>query len=129
MGTTGLSNISLAPRRLDQVVLGKQYEGGHLKATIHWFSVDASGAYAPELATALDSPAIRSDVQWCSQDGRLTFFHVRPHAIIRLYDLHGRCIHQQHGRTDRVSIPLARGVYVVQVIDASGCVTGKVFSK
>lgn len=125
MGTTGISNLSLAPHRLDQLILGKHYTGGRLRATIHQFSVDTSGAFAPAQTTNVVLTTPRPGIQWYSQAGSLTLLNLNQEALIKLFDLNGRCLHQQNRRTDRVTIPLASGLYVLQVVDASGCYSVK----
>ena len=129
MGTTGISNLSLTPHRLDQLILGKQVSNSPIKATLHQFCIDKGGAFAPALPTVLESPSAIHTIQVFGQKGGVTLTNLAVDDVIRIFDLNGRCIHQTNRRTDRVTIPLAGGLYLVEVVNHSSSFRGKVLVK
>jgi len=127
MGTTGISNLTLTPQRMDQLFVGKNYTDGSLKATVHQLSVDETGAFAPALPTVLESSKQSDGPQLYGETGSLTLTNLTNNDVISIYDLNGRCLYQKNRRADRVTIPLVGGFYLVQVVNQSGTFTGKAF--
>lgn len=125
MGTTGISNLSLTPHRLDQLLLGKNHTDGSLTATLHQVSVDVAGAFAPGLPAVLKPIGKPATIQLFGHADGLTLSNLRGENTIRVFDLTGRCLHHQIGRTNQITIPFARGLYLVQVLNDSGTLTGK----
>jgi len=111
----GIGDFSLKSIAYEnRLLVGKNYEGGQLTAEIESVYFE-NEAYAPDVASSV-RPSEPSGGLWASAGNmQLKVGNIPEGSFVRIADVAGRILLDGYATGQELSIPVEKGIYVVQV--------------
>lgn len=126
MGTTAITDLYLNENNASRLLFGKNYVDGAADIFVDYITVDYSGAFAPDKIFNGVEGSISENIQVYSKQNNLHVVSKNIIASIAIYDSLGRIHVKQKVQDYSVQLPLAKGIYVVQLSTASERIVKKI---